>query len=418
MERRRVVVTGLGAISCIGNDVESVWHSAANAISGIDYITKFDASDLGVRFGGEVRNFDPVKLLGRRDARRTDRITHLAVEAARQAMEDSGFEADASNRNMAGVLIGCGMAGMDTILDAVEDEREKGPGRVSPLLVPMLIPDAPSGRVSIMYGMRGPTMSIATACATGNNSIGEALEMIRRGAADVMIAGSTEAALTRISVASFNNMHAISRRNDDPKHASRPFDRDRDGFVVSEGAGMLILEELEFAKARGAKIYCEIIGYGATSDAFHITAPLENGEGAQECMRKAMRDAGIKPTDVSYLNAHGTSTPLNDRSETRAIKAVFGDYAYEMPISSTKGVTGHMMGAAASIEAVICIKAIEQGFIPPTANHENPDLPECDLDYVPLEGRKADLDVVMSNSFGFGGHNAVVVFRKYRENGN
>ncbi|MCZ7542735.1 MAG: beta-ketoacyl-ACP synthase II [Anaerolineae bacterium] len=417
MERRRVVVTGLGAISPLGNDVEANWHGAANGISGIDYITRFDVSDLPVKIGGEVRGFDPLEAFGAREARRMDRITHLGLEAARQAVEDSGLKVDESNQYAVGAIIGCGMGGVNTIFDGMDTIREKGPTRVSPLVVPMMLPDAPSGKISMEYGLRGPSMSLATACATGNNSIGEAAEMIRRGAADAMVAGSTEAGLVRLAMASFNNMQAISRRNDDPKGASRPFDKDRDGFVVAEGAAMLVLEALEFAKARGARIYCELIGYGCTSDAFHVTAPLENGEGAQECMRKAMRDAGIGIEDIDYLNAHGTSTQLNDISETRAIKGVFGERAYEIPISSTKSVTGHMMGAAGSLEAVLCVKAILEGFIPPTVNLENPELPECDLDYVPNIGRKADLTTVMSNSFGFGGHNAVLIFTKYQEDG-
>ncbi len=418
MERRRVVVTGLGAISPLGNDVETNWQKAANGISGIGHITRFDVSDLPVKIGGEVRDFDPEAVFGHREARRMDRITHLAMEAARQAMEDSGLKVDESNRYDVGAVIGCGMGGVNTIFDGMDTIREKGPTRVSPLVVPMMLPDAPSGKVSMEYGLRGPTMSLATACATGNNSIGEATEMIRRGAAKAMVAGSTEAGLVRLAVASFNNMQAISRRNDEPERASRPFDKDRDGFVVAEGAAMLVLEDLEFAQARGARIYCELAGYACTSDAFHVTAPLENGEGAQECMRRAMRDAGVGIEDIDYLNAHGTSTQLNDVSETRAIKAVFGERAYEIPISSTKCVTGHMMGSAGSLEAVLCVLAILHGFIPPTINLDNPDLPECDLDYVPHVGRKADLNVVMSNSFGFGGHNAVLVFKKkYQENG-
>ncbi|MBN1286945.1 MAG: beta-ketoacyl-ACP synthase II [Anaerolineae bacterium] len=417
MEKRRVVVTGLGAISCLGNDVETNWHKAANGISGIDYFTKFDISDLRVRFGGEVRDFDPKEVFGHREARRMDPISRFAMEAARQAMTDSGLEVTDSNRYDVGALVGCGMGGLQTLLENMETMNAKGPAQVSPLAVPMLIPDAPSGKISIYYGLRGPSMCIATACATGNNAIGEATEIIRRGAAKAMLAGSTEAAVERLSIASFDNMQALSRRNDDPQTASRPFDRDRDGFVMAEGAAVLVLEELEHARARGAKIYCEIAGYGSTSDAYHITAPLETGESAAECMRKALHNAGIEPAEVSYLNAHGTSTPLNDLGETNAIKAVFGECAYGLPISSTKSVTGHMLGAASAIEAVLCIKAIEQGFIPPTATLQNPDLPDCDLDYVPGVGRKASLDVVMSNSFGFGGHNAVIVFRKHSEDG-
>jgi 3-oxoacyl-[acyl-carrier-protein] synthase II len=417
VERRRVVVTGLGILSPIGNSVEEAWQNAANGISGIGPIEKFDTTDLPVTFGGEVKGFDAVAEFGHREARRMDRLTHLAASAARQAIEDSGFTVTDDNRYDIGVLIGSGIGGIETIVEGMKTIFEKGPKSVSPLLVPMMLPDSPAAKVSMMWGLRGPNFSLATACATGNNSIGEACEMIRRGAADIMVAGSSESGLVPLAMASFANMHAISRRNDDPKRASRPFDKDRDGFVVSEGAAILVLEELEHAKARGAHIYCEILGYGCTSDAYHVTAPLEDGAGAQAAMRRAMKDAGLGPRDISYLNAHGTSTQLNDISETRAIKGVFGEHAYRIPISSTKSVTGHLMGAAGSVESVLCVQAIQKQFIPPTINLETPD-PECDLDYTPNRGRAATIDTVMNNSFGFGGHNAVLIFGKYKENGN
>ncbi|MBN1963942.1 MAG: beta-ketoacyl-ACP synthase II [Anaerolineae bacterium] len=417
MDRRRVVITGMGIYSPIGNSVADAWHHAANGISGIAPITQFDTSDLPVTFGGEVHGIDADEMFGRRESRRMDRLTHLAAAASQVAIEDSGIKVTEENQYNIGVLIGSGMGGISTILEGLTKMMETGHRTISPLLVPMMLPDSPAAKVSMLWGMRGPNMAISTACATGNNSIGEAFEMIRRKAADIMVAGSTEAGLVPLAMASFNNMHAISRRNDDPQRASRPFDRDRDGFVVSEGAATLVLEELEHAKARGAHIYAELAGYGCTSDAFHVTAPLEHGEGAQEAMRKAMTDAGVTIDDIDYINAHGTSTQLNDTSETKALKGVFGERAYEIPISSTKSVTGHLMGAAGSVEAVISIMAIQEQFVPPTINLENPD-PECDLNYTPNVGIKAKIDTVISNSFGFGGHNAVLVFRRYDNGSN
>ncbi len=415
MERRRVVVTGMGIFSPIGNSVEEAWQNAANGVSGIGPIQRFDTTDLPVTFGGEVRNFDPVEMFGRREARRMDRLTHLAMAAAQQAIEDSGITITDDNRYEAGVLIGSGIGGIETILEGMKIILQKGPRSVSPLLVPMMLPDSPAGKVSMMWGLRGPNMAISTACATGNNSIGEATEMIRRGAADVMVAGSAEAGLVDLAMASFYNMHAISRRNEDPQAASRPFDRDRDGFVVSEGGAILILEALEHAQARGAQIYAEVLGYGASADAFHVTAPLEDGAGAQAAMRKALKNADLTINDIDYINAHGTSTPMNDTSETKAIKGVFGEQAYNIPISSTKSVTGHLMGAAGAVEAVLSIKAILENFVPPTINLDNPD-PECDLNYTPHHGVPAEIKTVMSNSFGFGGHNAVLIFGEYQDN--
>jgi len=416
VDRRRVVVTGMGILSPIGNTVSEAWQNAANGVSGIDYIQRFDVGELPVKFGGEVRNFDPEAIFGRREVRHMDRLTHFAMETARQAIEDSGLQVTDDNRYNIGVIVGTGIGGIESLIDSVHKFIEKGVRSISPFLVPIIVPDSASARVSITWGLRGPSMALSTACATSNNAIGEATEIIRRGTADVMLAGSSEAGLVPLAIASLINMQAISRRNDDPKGASRPFDRDRDGFVVSEGGALLVLEELEHARARDAHIYGEVLGYASTSDAYHVTAPLENGEGAQVAMRKALADAGLTIHDIDYINAHGTSTPLNDVSETNAIKAVFGEHAYNVPISSTKSVTGHLMGSAGAVEAVLCLQAIVHNFIPPTINLHNPQ-PECDLNYTPNVGASAKVDVVMSNSFGFGGHNAVLIFGRYTGNG-
>jgi 3-oxoacyl-[acyl-carrier-protein] synthase II len=415
LERRRVVVTGMGIICPTGNTVEEAWQNTARGLTGIAPIARFDTSMLENHFGGEVKNFDPEAVLGRREARRTDRTTQLAIVAAQQAMDDSGLIITPENHYDIGVVMGTGIGGIATLFTSIKAYLERGSRFVSPLMVPMMLPDAPSGRISMLYGIRGPNFSLSTACATGNNCIGEATEMIRRGQCVAVLAGSSEAALEEITIAGFNNMQAISRRNDAPEKASRPFDLDRDGFVIAEGAAVLILEELEHAKARGAKIYAEILGYGHTSDAYHVTAPLEDGDGAAMAMRMALHDAGITPQEIGYINAHGTSTPLNDKSETMAIKRAMGEQAYEIPISSTKSVTGHLMGSAGSVEAVFSIQAIREGFIPPTVNLDQPD-PECDLNYTPLVGVSREIDTVMSNSFGFGGHNAVLVFGKYKNN--
>lgn len=411
MEKRRVVVTGMGIVCPTGNDLQEAWRNAANGITGIAPITRFDPSRLENRFGGEVKNFDPDALLGKREARRTDRVTQFALCAAQQAMEDSGFQVTPENQYDVAAVVGTGIGGIASIVAGVQGFMERGARGVSPLFVPMMLPDAPSGRISMVYGLRGPNYSISTACATGNNCIGEATELIRRGHAVAALAGSSEAALEEITIAGFNNMQAISRRNDAPERASRPFDLDRDGFVVAEGAAILMLEELEHALARGARIYAEVLGYGHTSDAYHVTAPLETGDGAAQAMKLALQDAGIRPEDVQYINAHGTSTPLNDKSETLAIKRAFGEQAYEIPISSTKSVTGHLMGSAGSVEAVFTIMAMCENFVPPTINLDTPD-PECDLNYTPNVGVEHEIRVAMSNSFGFGGHNAVLIFGK------
>ena len=416
MERRRVVITGMGIICPTGNSIEEAWTNAAAGRTGIGPITRFDTSHLENHFGGEVRNFDPEAFLGRREARRTDRVTQLALYAARQAMQDSGLVVTPDNTYDIGCVAGSGIGGIGSILDSIKGFLEKGAKAVSPLMVPMMLPDSASSKISMVYGLRGPNFAISTACATGNNSIGEATAIIRRGDAKAILAGSSEAGLVDVAIASFNNMTAISRRNDAPEKASRPFDVDRDGFVIAEGAALLMLEDLEHARARGAKIYAEVRGYGHTSDAYHVTAPLETGEGAAKAIERALQDANLRPQDLDYINAHGTSTPLNDKSETLAIKRALGEQAYEIPISSTKSVTGHLMGAAGAVEAVFTIMAINNNFIPPTVNLDNQD-PECDLNYTPLVGVPHTVDIAMSNSFGFGGHNAVVIFSKYRENG-
>ena len=344
-----------------------------------------------------------------------DRFTQFAVAAAKQALDDARIEVNDSNRQRIGALVGSGVGGVGTVLAEHLVMREKGPTRVSPFLVPMMLPDTAGGQIAITFGMRGPNLAITSACATGSNALGEAAETIRRGAADVMLAGGAEAAILDLLMAGFASMGALSKRNADPQRASRPFDKNRDGFVTGEGAGILVLEAEEHARARGAKIYAELIGYGITNDAHHISAPLENGEGAVACMRMALADAGLTGSEVNYLNAHGTSTQLNDKSETAAVKAVFGERAYDIPVSSTKSMTGHLLGAAGGLEAIFCVKALETGTLPPTINHETPD-PVCDLDYVPNTARKTDPRIVMSNSFGFGGHNACVILSKYSPN--
>lgn len=416
MERRRVVITGMGIICPTGNNVQEAWDNAAAGRTGIGAIERFDTSHLDIHFGGEVKGFDPEALLGRREARRTDRVTQLALYAAQQAVQDANLEVTDENRYDIACVIGSGIGGVSSIFESIKTFLEKGARAVSPLMVPMMLPDAPSSKISMTYGLRGPNFAISTACATGNNCIGEATEIIRRGQSEVALAGSSEAGLIDVAMASFNNMGAISRRNEAPEKASRPFDVDRDGFVVAEGAAILVLEELEHARGRGAKIYAEVVGYGHTSDAYHVTAPLETGEGAAKAIEKALKDAGLTAADLDYINAHGTSTPLNDKSETLALKKALGEQAYEIPISSTKSVTGHLMGAAGAVEAVFSVMALCNNFVPPTVNLDNQD-PECDLNYTPKIGIQHQIDCVMSNSFGFGGHNAVLIFGRYGENG-
>lgn len=410
--RKRVVVTGLGCISPVGNTVAETWKSLLAGRSGAGPITLFDASRQKTRFAAEVKGFDAVSMFGNREARKMDRFTQFATAATLEALENAGLKIDDANRDRVGVVIGTGIGGIGTIMEQAEVLRERGPERISPFLVPMMISDSAAGMLAIRVGARGPNMALATACASGNNAIGEAMEMIRRGSADAMIAGASEGALVPLAMAGMNVMGALSTRNDDPQSASRPFDRDRDGFLMGEGAGILVLESLDHAQARGAAILCEISGYGTSDDAYHISAPAENGAGAAISMRLALEDAGLQLTDIDYINAHGTSTPLNDKSETAAIKTVFGGQAYKIPISSTKSMTGHLLGASGAVEAVFSILAMREGIIPPTINYQTPD-PECDLDYVPNQPRKAEIRHAMSNSFGFGGHNATLVFSQF-----
>ena len=410
--KKRVVITGMGCISPVGNNVGETWSALLEGKSGAGMITHFDADAHKTRFAAEVKGFDGTALFGVREARKMDRFTQFATAVTQEALDQAKFTIDESNRDRVGVLIGTGIGGIGTILEQAQLMRERGADRVSPFLIPMMISDSAAGMLAIRIGARGPNMSLATACASGNNAIGEAMEMIRRGAADVMVAGASEAALIPLTMAGMNVMGALSTRNDDPQRASRPFDKDRDGFLMGEGAGVLILESLEHAQARGAAILCELSGYGTTDDAHHISAPAENGAGAAISMKLALENAGIGTGDVEYINAHGTSTPLNDKSETAAIKTVFGEQAYSIPISSTKSMTGHLLGASGAVEAVFSIMAIREGMLPPTINYQTPD-PQCDLDYVPNQPRKVSPKHAMSNSFGFGGHNATLVFSRF-----
>jgi 3-oxoacyl-[acyl-carrier-protein] synthase II len=410
---RRVVITGLGAVTPIGNDVPTTWSNVIAGRSGAGPITQFDTTGYKTRFACEVKDFDVTPLVGKKEARRMDRFTQFAVAAAKQALDDSGLNISLDDSWRAGVFIGTGIGGIGTLENEIRQMVVKGPDRISPFLVPMMLPDVAAAQVAIHFGLRGPNMAVVTACASGNNALGEAVDCIRRDAADVMLAGGAEAAVIPIAVGGFSNMTAISSRNDAPERASRPFDKERDGFVVGEGAAVVVLEELQHALARGAKIHGEVLGYGSSDDAYHATAPEETGAGAAVAMRAALEQSSLRIDQIDYINAHGTSTPLNDKSETAAIKTVFGEAAYTIPISSTKSMTGHLLGAAGAIEAVFCTKVIEEGIIPPTINYEHPD-PECDLDYVPNTAREKKVDVVMSNSFGFGGHNAVVIFGRYQ----
>lgn len=411
--RNRVVVTGLGCVSPVGNNVKDTWEALLSGKSGAAPITAFDASAHKTKFAAEVKGFDPVALFGTRDARKMDRFTQFATAATLEALGQANLKIDESNRDRVGILIGTGIGGIITLLEQYDVLRERGPERISPFLIPMMISDSAAGNIAIRVGARGPNMSLATACASGTNSLGEAAEMIRRGSADVMIAGASEAAITSVTMAGMNVMTALSTRNDDPQRASRPFDKGRDGFLMGEGSAVLILESLEHAKARGATILCEFGGYGTSDDAHHISAPAENGAGAAISMQLALDSAGLKPADISYINAHGTSTYLNDKSETAAIKTVFGEQAYKTPVSSTKSMTGHLLGASGALEGIISTLAVVNNILPPTINYETPD-PVCDLDYVPNVARKTIVNHVMSNSFGFGGHNATLIMSRYQ----
>ncbi|MGA2854120.1 MAG: beta-ketoacyl-ACP synthase II [Verrucomicrobiota bacterium] len=410
---RRVVVTGLGVVTPLGNDLETFWKNLISGQCGIGRITAFDAAAFDTQIAGEAKNFDPAPAFpSPKDVRRTDRYSQFGVFAAWSALKDSGADLDKLNRDEIGVIIGSGIGGLETTTTQHKILLERGPGRLSPFMIPMLISNMASGLFSMYQNLRGPNFATCSACATANHAIGEAWRTIKMGEAEMIFAGGAEAAIVPIGIGGFCAMKALSTRNDDPKRASRPFDRDRDGFVMGEGAGVIVLEELEHAKKRGAKIYCEIAGYGNTADAHHLTAPSPNGEGAARCMKMALRSGGLTIEDINYINAHGTSTPQGDVCETRAIKAVFGERAKKVAISSTKGATGHMLGAAGAVEMTACALAIKHGVVPPTINLQNPD-PECDLDYVPNTARELKVNAIINNSFGFGGHNASIAAKKF-----
>lgn len=410
----RVVVTGLGLITSLGNDLATNWEALSQGKSGVGAITAYDTSDFRVHFGAEIKDFDPTPYMDRKEARRNDPYEQLAIATTKQAMSQANLQINEENADDIGVYIGSGIGGLVTLHEQFRVLHEKGPSRISPFFINMMIIDGAPGIVSILTGARGPNWAAVSACATSGNTIGEAWETIRRGDAKAMLAGGSEKAITPIAMAAFDNMTALSRRNDDPQGASRPFDATRDGFVMGEGAGMLVLEDLEFAKARGAKILAELVGYGCTADAHHVTSPAPGGSGLVRAMRMALRKANLSPDQVDYINAHGTSTPPNDGHETTAIKTCFGDHAYKLAVSSTKSMTGHTLGAAGAVEAVISIMAIQTGIIPPTINLHHPD-PDCDLDYVPNKAREATVNIAMSNSMGFGGHNTCLVFKRYTE---
>ena len=409
---RRVVVTGLGAVTPIGNNVEEFWNGIKAGKCGIDKVTLFDATDFKTQIAGEVKNFEPTDFIEKKDARKMDRYTQLAMVAADEAVKDSGLNMEDEDPWKVGVITGSGIGGIHTLEEQHKSLLDRGPGRVSPFFIPMMIGNMGAAQIAIKYGARGVNENIVTACASGTNAI--ALRHIQHGANDVIIAGGAEAAVSPLAFAGFCNMKAMSTRNDDPKTASRPFDAERDGFVLSEGAGFIVIEELEHAKKRGAHIYCELVGYGATDDAYHITSPIPGGVGGAKAMSLAIEDAGLKPEDVTYINAHGTSTKYNDEFETQAIKEALGDAAKNVAVSSTKSMTGHLLGAAGGVEAIVCALAIKDSYIPATINYNTPD-PACDLDIVPNKGREQEVKVAMSNSLGFGGHNATIVMKKYED---
>jgi len=410
----RVVVTGMGVVCPLGLDAKTTWEALTSGRSGVDRITLFDTEGFETKIAGEVKGFKPTDYMSTKDARHNDRFSQMAVAAGHQALEQSGLKIDDSNKGDIGVVIGSGIGGLTTLFEQIKVLLERGPDRVSPFLIPMMMPNIASAQTSIVMGARGPNLCTTSACSSGSDAIGFACETIKRGDAKAMITGGSEAIINPVGVGAFNAMKAISTRNDEPQLASRPFDAERDGFVIGEGSSVLVLEDLTFAKARGAKILAEMLAYGASADAYHITAPLESGAGAALAVKRALAKAGVKPDEVDYINAHGTSTLLNDKMETKAIKTVFGERAYKIPISSTKSMTGHLVGSAGAVEAAICIMAIRSGIIPPTINLTHPD-PECDLDYVPNVARPAKVTTALSNSFGFGGHNSVLVFREYAE---
>lgn len=411
MENRRVVITGIGAVSPIGNDAHTMWENAIKGVSGIDIVSRVNPEDFPAKVAAEVRDVKMEEFLDRKELNRMDRFTQFGVIASKMAVADANLTITEENASRVGVWVGSGIGGLETYEQQHLQFLKRGYRRVSPFFVPMMIPDMAAGQISIALGAKGPNSCTVTACATGTNSIGDAFEVVRRGDADIMIAGGTEAPITNMAFAGFSTAKALTF-NEDPTTASRPFDKNRDGFVMGEGAGIVVLETLESAKTRGAHIYAEVIGYGSTGDAYHITAPAPDGEGASRAMKMAIDKAGIDPSEVDYINAHGTSTPYNDKFETQAIKTVFGDHAYKLAVSSTKSMTGHLLGAAGGVETIFSIKALEDGVVPPTINYQEKD-EDCDLDYVPNEARQQEIQVAMSNSLGFGGHNATLLFRKY-----
>ena len=414
MAKRRVVVTGTGLVTPLGTGTDKSWQNICAGKSGVSRITRFDVSDYGAKIGAEVKDFNPVDFIEPKLAKHLDPFVQYAVAAAGMSLKDSGLTINDGNENRVGVFTGNGIGGLTSIEKTHQTLLEKGPRRVTPFFIPMAISNMSAGQVSIVYGAKGPNLSVTTACAAGTHAVGEAFRSISRGDCEVAITGGSEATICPLAVSGFNSMKALSHRNDEPEKASRPFDRDRDGFVISEGAGMMILEELEYARARGAKILAEVVGFGLSGDGYHMAAPPEDGNGAVRCMQMALQDAGLAPEGIDYINAHGTSTPLNDVVETKAIKAVFGEHAYKLAISSTKSMTGHMLGGAGGIESVFLALSIADQIIPPTINLENPD-PQCDLDYVPNTARKTSIRAAISNSFGFGGTNAVLVMQRYEE---
>jgi len=414
MNKRRVVVTGVGLITPLGTGTEKSWENLLDGRSGIRKITQFDATHFPCQVAGEVPDFEINQFIEIKEQKKMDRFIHFAFAAAKMAVEDSGLKITKDNADRIGVLVGSGIGGLSAIEHYHTILLEKGPKRISPFFIPMLIINLAAGQISIHFGAKGPNSAVATACASGTHSIGDAFKIIKRGEADAMISGGTEAVITPLAVGGFSSMKALSTRNNEPEKASRPFDRDRDGFVMGEGAGIMVLEDMEHALSRGAKIYAEITGYGMTGDAYHITSPPPEGEGAARCMRASLKDANIHPEEIEYINAHGTSTKYGDELETQAIKSVFGKHAYKCAVSSTKSMTGHLLGAAGGVEGVICALGIFNKIIPPTINLENPD-PECDLDYVPDKARAMDINMAMSNSFGFGGTNACIIFKRYTD---
>jgi 3-oxoacyl-[acyl-carrier-protein] synthase II len=410
--KRRVVITGLGAITPVGHNVNETWDNLLKGVSGFDMITRFDASNFSTKFAAEVKNFNPEEHFDLKESRKLDLYTQFALVASREAVADAGLKDAKLDPDMVGVITGAGIGGILTLEEEIGKYIAQGPRRISPFFIPKMISNIAAAHIAIENCFKGVNFNITSACASANHAIGTAFRTIQYGDADVMISGGTEAAVTPVAVAGFGALRALSTRNDDPKTASRPFDKERDGFVMSEGAAILVLEELEHAKARSAKIYAEIVGYGASDDAYHITAPLEDGSGSTKCMQMALRDAGLQPQDIQYINAHGTSTPLNDKGETMSIRNAFGEHAYKLKVNSTKSMVGHMLGAAAGIEAIVCCKTIQTGWIHPTMNLVNPD-PDCDLDYVPNKAIQMDVNTALSNSLGFGGHNSAIIIKKY-----